>query len=90
MTKDLTRSAAQLRVMMGRWRLRARVGVGLASPSALGVAVCWHFHAHGFWWFVSITALVSALIGISGDVCAYLATKRRVAEIKRELKAHAA
>jgi hypothetical protein len=83
--KDQTRSAAQLRVMMRRWHKRAWVGVGLALFSAVGVIACWRFQAHGFWWFLSITAVVSALIGISGDVCAYYDTKKRVAEIERGL-----
>jgi len=81
--KDPIRSAAQLRVMMRRWQKRAWVGVGLALLSALGVVACWRFQAHGFWWFLSITAVVSALIGISGDVCAYFDTKKRVIEIER-------
>lgn len=66
------------------------MGVGLALLSALGVAACWRFHAHGFWWFLSIMGVVSALLGISGDINAYLDTKRRVAEIERELETHAA
>ena len=87
--KDQTRSAAQLRVMMRRWRQRAWIGVGLALFSGLGVAACWRFHAHGFWWFLSITGVVSALIGILGDINAYHDTKKRVAEIERALEAHA-
>jgi hypothetical protein len=89
MTKDPTRSAAQLRVMMRRWRKRALVGVGLAFVSGVGVVACWRFRANGFWWFLSITAVVSALIGISGDINAYFITKRRVAAIERELETHA-
>jgi hypothetical protein len=85
-SKDPVKSAAQLRVMMRSWRQRAWIGVGLALLSALGVAVCWRFHAHGFWWFLTIMGVVSALLGISGDISAYFDTKRRVVEIERSLK----
>ena len=61
----------------------------MALLSTLGVVVCWRFHAHGFWWFLSITGIVSSLIEISGDINAYLDTKRRVTEIERELETHA-
>ena len=90
MAKDPPRSAAQLRVMMRRWRQRAWITTGLAALLATGVGACWRYHAHGFWWFLSIAGVVSAVIGISGDICAYRDTKRRVAKIESELGTHAA
>ena len=87
--KDPVRSAAQLRPMMRRWRQRAWWGVGLAALSGLGIAACWHFGAHGFWWFLSIMGVVTALIGVFGDINAYHDTKKRVAQIERDLETHA-
>jgi hypothetical protein len=88
--KDQTRSAAQLRRMMRNWRQRAQWGMGLALVSAAGVVASWRFEARGFWWFLSITALVSALIGVFADINAYPDTKKRVAEIERDLERFAA
>src|SRR5262245_44084910 len=73
---------AQLRVMMRRWRQRASIGVGLAALSGLGVLACWWLSAHGVWWFLSITALGSALIEVLADINAYCDTKKRVSELE--------
>ncbi len=51
---------------------------------------CWRFHAHGFWWFLSITGVVAALIQIADRVTVYYDAKGRVAEIESELEAHGA
>ncbi|HVX64138.1 MAG TPA: hypothetical protein VHC19_26180 [Pirellulales bacterium] len=52
-----------------------------------GVAVCWYFQAHGFWWILSVLGVLSAAIEVSADISAYFNTKRRVAEIERSLRA---
>jgi len=88
--KDPIRSAAQLRVMMRYHRRDAWISFGLALFSGLGVTACWRFHAHGFLWFLSITGVVAALIQIADRVTVYYDTKKRVAEIERELETHAA
>jgi hypothetical protein len=81
--KNVIRSAAQLRVMMRRWRQRAWFGVGLAAVAGLGLLACWSLRAHGFWWFLSIAALVSALIEILADINAYHDTKKRVTDMEK-------
>ena len=68
--------------MMRNWRLRIWWGAGLAVISAVGVVMCWHFQARGFWWFLSIMGIVSALITMLGDITAYHETKKRVTEIE--------
>jgi hypothetical protein len=81
--KDPIRSAAQLRVIMRRWQQRAWLGVGLTAVSVLGLLACWSLRAHGFWWFLSIATLASALIEVFADINAYHDTKKRVADMEK-------
>lgn len=80
--KHVERSASQLRVMKRRWHQRAWFGVGISAVSGLGLVACWSLGAHGFWWFLSFAALVSAMIEVAADINAYRDTKKRIADME--------
>jgi uncharacterized membrane protein YfcA len=86
--KDLKRSAPQLRRMTRSWRQGVLLHLGLAAVAALAVSACRYLDAHWFWWFVSITALLSGMIGVFADVNAYYDTKKSIAATEEELDAH--
>jgi hypothetical protein len=81
--QNLRMSAAQLRVMMRRWRQRVWWGAGIGLLSVLGLIACWRFEARAFWWVLSGLSLMSSVIGVLADINAYQDTKRRVLEIER-------
>jgi hypothetical protein len=83
--KNPKRSAAQLRIVMRTWRQQAWWGLRTIAVSVLGLIVCWYLRAHGFWWFLSATMLVSGLIEVSADINAYFRTKKRIADIEKAL-----
>jgi len=72
------RSAAQLRVVLVRWRQRALVGVGLATLSTAALAACWWWSALGFWWLLSALGVMSAVIEILADLNAIYDLKQRI------------
>ena len=84
-------SAAQLRVMMRRWRLRASLRLRLwAALQWRASLLAGNSIAHGFGWLLSMLGVLSAAIEVSADVSAYFNAKRRVAEIERNLRAQQA
>jgi hypothetical protein len=48
-------------------------------PGRSSLLACWLLSVHGFWWFVSVAAVVSAIMQRFADLNAYYDTKRRVA-----------
>jgi cyanate permease len=61
-----------------RWQQRAWVGVGLALLSLAGVGLCWWWHAHWFWWCLSMLGTASALIEILADLNAIHDLRKRI------------